>query len=139
MSQENVDIVRRGYELFNNGDFEAWLATLSLDVELDERYLAPDATVYCGHEGVRSWWRAGREAVEPPRLEVLRWFDGGDAVVTDVTARVRGVGSGAETMARLAHALRIRDGKVVYIGSFATVDEALEAVGLSDQDAHAGS
>ena len=137
MSQENVEIVRHGYELFNSGDFEAWLATLSPDVELDERYLAPDATIYRGHEGVRRWWQAGTEAVEPPHLDVLRWFDGGDAVVTDVTARVRGLGSGAETTARLAHATRIRNGRVVYVGSFATVDEALEAVGLSEQDAHA--
>ena len=139
MSQENVEIVRRGYGLFNSGDVDAWLATLSPDVELDERFLAPDATVYHGREGVRRWWNVGTEVVEPPRLTVLRWFDGGDAVVTDVTARVRGLGSGAETTARLAHAFRIRDGKIVYLGSFATVAEALEAVGLSEQDARADS
>jgi len=26
MSQENVDAVRRSYEILNSGDFEAWLA-----------------------------------------------------------------------------------------------------------------
>jgi ketosteroid isomerase-like protein len=139
MSQENVEVVRRCYEVLNSGDFEAWIATLSPDVVFDERYLAPDATTYRGHEGVRRWWRAGTEAVAPPHLEVLGWFDGGDAVVTDVSARVRGLGSGAETVARLAHAIRIRDRQIVYVGSFATVGEALEAVGLSEQDAHADS
>jgi ketosteroid isomerase-like protein len=132
MSQENVELVRRSYELFNSGDFETWLATLSPDIELDERYIAPDAAVYHGHEGVRRWSRVGQDAIEPPRFEVLRWFDGGDAVVTEVAVHVRGAGSGAEATARLAHAIRIRDGKAVYIASFPTMEQALEAVGLGE-------
>jgi ketosteroid isomerase-like protein len=132
MSQENVEAVRRGYEVFNSGDFDAWLATLSPDIELDERYLAPDAAVYHGQEGVRRWWQVGQDAIEQPRFEVLRWFDGGDAVVTEVAVHVRGAGSGAEATARLAHAIRIRDGKAVYIASFPTVEQALEAVGLRE-------
>jgi ketosteroid isomerase-like protein len=139
MSQENVELVRRSYELFNSGDFETWLATLSPDIELDERYLAPDAAVYRGHEGVRHWAQVSSDAIGSPRFEVLRWFDGGDAVVTEVAVHVRGVGSGVETTARLAHAIRMHDQKAVYIASFPTVEKALEAVGLSEQDAHADS
>jgi len=139
MSQENVEAVRRSYEILNSGDFEAWLTQLSPVIELDERYLAPDAAVYRGHEGVRRWWRKGSEAIERFRFEVLRWFDGGDAVVTEVAVHVRGVGSGAETTARLAHAVRLRDGLAVSIASFSTLEEALEAVGLSEQDAHGDS
>jgi ketosteroid isomerase-like protein len=132
MSQENIELVRRGYEVFNSGDFEAWLAMLSPDIEIDERYLAPDAAVYRGHEGVRRWARVGSDAIRSPRFEVLRWFEGGDTVVTEVVTHVRGVGSGVETTARLAHALRIRDQKLVYVGSFSSVEQALEAVGLSE-------
>jgi len=134
MSQENIEFTRRTYELFASGDFEGWLATLSPDIELDERYLAPDAAVYRGHEGVRRWWRIGTAAIESPRIEVLRWFDGGDVVVTEVALHVRGVGSGIETTARLGHAFRIRDQKAVYLASFPTVEQALEAMGLSEQD-----
>jgi ketosteroid isomerase-like protein len=132
MSQENIELVRRGYEVFNSGDFEAWLAMLSPDIEIDERYLAPDAAVYRGHEGVRRWARVGSGAIGSPRFEVLRWFEGGDTVVTEVVTHVRGVSSGVETTARLAHALRIRDQKLVYVGSFSSVEQALEAVGLSE-------
>ena len=60
---------------------------------------------------------------------------GGDEVIV----RARGVGSGAETTARLAHAIRVRNQKVVYVASFRMVAEALEALGLSEQDAHADS
>ena len=55
-------------------------------------------------------------------------------------AATRGsVGGGAETTARLAHAVQLRDGKAVSIASFSTLEEALKAVGLSEQDAHADS
>jgi ketosteroid isomerase-like protein len=131
MSQENLEIVRRSYGLFNGRDFEGWLATLSPDIELDERYLAPDAAVYHGHAGVRRWWNMVSEAGSA-RFEVLRWLDGGDAVATEVIVHVRGVESGVDVTARLAHAIRIRDQKVVYIASFATVEQAFEAVGLSE-------
>ena len=131
MSQENVEVVRRSYEMFNSGDFEGWLATLSPDVELDERYLAPDAAVYHGHAGVRGWWNMISEAGSA-RFEVLCWLDGGDAVATEVIVHVRGAESGVDVTARLAHALRVRDQKVVYIASFPTVEQALASVGLSE-------
>jgi ketosteroid isomerase-like protein len=139
MSQENVEIVRQGYEAFNRGDIEQWLAGLDPDIELDERYIAPDAAVYRGHAGVRRWLEQGSDAIGAPSFEVVRWFARGDAVVTEVVVRVRGIASGAETKARLAHAIRIRNQKATYIASFPTVAEALEAVGLSEQDAHSDS
>ena len=139
MSQENVDLLRRGYEAFSRGDFKGWLAVLDPEVELDERYVAPDAAVYRGHDGVRRWLQRGSEAVEATSFEVLRWFARGDALVTEVIVRARGVGSGAETQARLAHALRVRDQKVTYVASFPTIEQALQAMGLSEQDAHVDS
>src|SRR5919198_2796929 len=138
-SQENVEVARRAYAAINRGDLEGWLATLDPDVELDERYIAPDAAVYRGHDGARRWWQQGSDAVGVPSFEVLRWFARDDAVVTEVIVHVRGVDSGAETTARLAHAVRIRNQKVTYVASFATVPEALEAVGLSEQNAHGDS
>jgi ketosteroid isomerase-like protein len=132
MSQENVELVRRSYELFNRRDVQGWLATLSEDVELDERYLAPDAAVYRGREGARRWLLTSAEAIGTTRVEVLRWFHGGDAVVTEVAVHVRGTASGAEATARLAHAIRIRDRKGVYVASFPTVAEALAAVRLRE-------
>ena len=45
MSQENVDIIRRGYEAFNRGDLEAILATLDPRIE---------------------WWPAADELITNP-------------------------------------------------------------------------
>src|SRR5262245_62636227 len=101
MSEENVELVRRAYDAFNRGDFEGWLAALDPDVEWDERYIAPDAAVYRGHDGVRRWARKGSAAIGSPSFEMLRWFARGDVVVTEVIVHARGVASGAETTARL--------------------------------------
>ena len=133
MSQENVELVRQGYEAFNRGG-EGWLAFLDPDVELDERYLAPDAVVYRGLDGVRGWLQV-TDGAASRSFDVLRWFARGDVVVTEVVARVRGVASGAEGSVRLAHGYRIRNEKAVYVASFRTVDEALAALGLSERDA----
>src|SRR3954463_10573878 len=65
MSGENLALVGKAYELWNAGDFEGWVTTfLAPDVELDERYIAPDAAVYHGHEGVREWFRMGSDVLE---------------------------------------------------------------------------
>ncbi len=42
-------------------------------------------------------------------------------------------------MARVAHVLTFRRGKVVKFTEFKVVADAFEAVGLSEQDAHADS
>ena len=131
MSQENVEIVRHVYELFNAGD-PAWIDELAEDVEIDERVLAPDTGVYRGHEGVRRWAGKALEAFEPARYEVQRWIDGDDVVVTDLILHARGVSSGVRTTTRLGHLVRVRQEKIVYLASFPTVEDALEAAGLSE-------
>src|SRR3954471_7409506 len=103
MARENIDLVRRGYEAFNRGDVEAWLGFLDPGVELDERYIAPDAAVYRGHDEVRRWLEKGIEALGESWFEPIRSVDHDDGVVTEVVVHVRGAASGAETTARLAH------------------------------------
>jgi ketosteroid isomerase-like protein len=139
MSQQNVELIRQGYEAFSRGDVEGWIAALDPHVELDERYIAPDAAVYRGHDGVRRWLQRSSEALGSPSFEVVRWFARGDAVVTEVIVHAHGVGSGIVTSARLAHAIRLRDRKAAYIASLPTVEEALAVVGLSERDACADS
>lgn len=53
MSDENVEIVRRGFEAWDRQDYEAATSQFSADVEIDasERVLNP--AVYSGIEGAR--------------------------------------------------------------------------------------
>jgi hypothetical protein len=65
--------------------------------------------------------------------------DLGDVTVAAVHLRGQGAGGDTPTEATEWHAVRWRDGKCVWWRTFSTWDEALEAVGLSEQDAHADS
>ena len=52
MSQENVELVRRGYEALARGDFDALFQVLAPDVEMRDAANFPEAGVYKGHQGV---------------------------------------------------------------------------------------
>ncbi len=72
-------------------------------------------------------------------MKLERLVDAGDQVVSLFLMRAIGRGSGVSVERRDAMVSTIRDGKVTRIDSTTTSDEALEAVGLSEQDAHADS
>ena len=132
MSQENVEVLRKGYLALNSGDIEAFIALLDPDVELDGSRRTFDAAVYRGHEGFRKIVSLMAEQWATMRVEPQDFIVAEDVVVAPV--RLVGVGrqSGAETTASAAHVWRFRNGKVVRLTIFQALDEALEAVGLSE-------
>jgi ketosteroid isomerase-like protein len=131
MSQENVEIVRRGYEHYNRTG-EPDYSVLDPDIVYDVSRRTFDPTVYHGLDGVREFVALIREQWVTMRLEPQDCVDAGDSVV--VSVRLVGVGkeSGAETTANAAHVWTFRDGKVVRQTTFQAMDEALEAAGLSE-------
>jgi ketosteroid isomerase-like protein len=132
MSQENVEIVRRGYELVSRADVAGLLELVDPECELHENVLAPDAAVYHGPEGVRKWLEASLEAFREFRFEPERFIESGDWVVAPVHAHGRGRKSGAEFTARYVTVFKLRGGKVVFLASYADLPEALGVVGLRE-------
>jgi ketosteroid isomerase-like protein len=72
-------------------------------------------------------------------MEPERFFERADQVVVFVRIRGRGKGSGVEIENRAAHVGTVRSGKVVRLVVYPERAQALEAGGLSEQDAHADS
>jgi uncharacterized protein len=132
MSQENVEIAKRGFELVSRGDIPALLDVIAPDFELHENVLAPDAAVYHGTDGLKKWFEASFEAFSDFSFEPRQFIEQGDWVFAPVHARGRGSASGAPFEARYVTAFRFRSGKVVFVGSFEDLPTALEAVGLSE-------
>ena len=132
MSQKNVGVVRKGYLAMNSRDTEAFIALLDPDVELDGSRRTFDAAVYRGHEGFRKIVSLQEEQWATMRVEPQDFIVAEDVVVVPV--RLVGVGrqSGAETRASATHVWRFRNGKVVRLTIVQALDEALEAVGLSE-------
>jgi len=135
MSQENVELVRRGYELVSRADLPGLLGMIGPEFELHENVLAPDAAVYHGPEGIVKWFEVSFEAFRDFRFEPERFIESGDWVIAPVRAYGRGRESGAEFTARYVTVFRVQLGKVVFVASYADLPEALAAAGLPEQDA----
>jgi ketosteroid isomerase-like protein len=133
MSEENVEIAYRDYELLSRGDIETWLQDLTEDVELHELPEIPDSAVYRGHDGVRKWAAGVQELVESWHWtpeEILH--ESGDTLLVRVRIDLVGRGSEIPIVQILFHVLRFRDGKASAIQGFLSEHAALEAAGLRE-------
>jgi ketosteroid isomerase-like protein len=136
MGQANVEMARRWVELFNErGDVAEFLSLLDPEVELQ----TPGGPRLHGHDQARDWFEKEYENVRP-RIVPDRFVAEGDTVVGLGKIEVRWIESG-----EIAHegesagAYWFRDGKIIKWQPFETHAAALEAAGLSEQDAHADS
>jgi uncharacterized protein len=136
MSQENVEIVRRGYELYASGDLEGVTDLISDAAELpDAGGLGIADTAAGSRRGPDGFLQGSQEAVEAfedYRVEPQEFIDAGDAVVVPVRISGRGRASGAMTEVRLVHVWVLRNGRAIRNEIYRTTAEALEAVGLSE-------
>ena len=137
MSQENVDLARRGYEAFARGDFDAVFELFHPEIEAHDPPEMPDAAIHRGHEAVRRDWEQTHEVLEDFSIEVEETLDRGDDVIVFLRYRGRGSESGAEVEAQMAHLWTVRDGKAIRLRQFLDRGKALEALELTEQDAHA--
>jgi uncharacterized protein len=134
MSQENVETVRRGYELYAAGDLDGVAALFSADAELaDGGGLGVAGTAAGTRYGAEGFLRAAEEALEAfeeYRVEAEDFIDAGDAVVVPVRISGRGRASGAKLETRLAHLWVFgSDGNVNRGEVYRTAAEALAVVG----------
>ena len=144
MSQENVEIVRRGYAPLvrglNRGSFEqadsaAFFAWLDPEIDWRGPKEYPDlAESRFGHDGVREYQAILTEAIEDYRMTPEEFIDaGGDQVLVFSREGGRGRGSGAEVVTQpTAHLWTLRNGKAIRLRSYWERSEALEAAGLSE-------
>jgi ketosteroid isomerase-like protein len=133
MSQENVALVRRGYEAFNRGDLDGMFAEAAPAFEYLATGVVPGAGgVYHGPEEFRRflerWWGEFDES----RTDVHELTAAGDRVLASLTFRGRGRQNGAEANWSLWQLWTLRDGKFVRGQGFTSREAALDAVGLRE-------
>jgi ketosteroid isomerase-like protein len=141
MSQENVEIVREYFETVNDGDFARAMRYYADDVELvapDEVFL--EAGTFTGKDAVGlwfgNWFRAFQRGY---RFDLDEIREVGEAVFVLAHHQGRGKSSGAEVRMSTAYLFRVAGGQIGKIELFPDRRSALEAAGLSEQDAHADS
>jgi hypothetical protein len=137
MSQENVELAYRAIEAFNRRDLDALLALMDDDVEVASHFVVIEGG-YHGHEGMRRWWQNLLNAFPDFMIEIVEVRELGDVTVAALRIRGHGASSDAPFDAATWQIVGWR-GKCIWWRMFDSQDEALEAVGLSEQDAHADS
>ena len=81
MSERRVQLVRQGFDAWNEGDPSWVLKHMSPQVEWVTPPTDPYAGTYRGHEGVEEFWTRWRTAVGELRFDVDELIDAGDQVV----------------------------------------------------------
>jgi ketosteroid isomerase-like protein len=139
MSQENVELVRRGYELFNSGGPGAvigegiWSPEIVFDFSMSG---IAGLDVYRGQDQIRAFFEEdwfGSFPFEEWEVEVDELIDHGNQVIA--MSRQRGRGASSEVVAaelELAQICTLRGGEVVRVETYLDRKKALEAVGLSE-------
>jgi ketosteroid isomerase-like protein len=134
MSQENVELVRRGIEYVGRtGEIlpEAVHPDIVLDVTTFRGAIIPGAFV--GIDEINEWLAEWLEGfAEDWSLDIEEVFDAGDQVVTIVRQRAKAKHDGPELVMRFGQVWTFRDGLIARTEMYADKNEALEAAGLSE-------
>ena len=136
MSQENVEVVRAILRALNMGDMDAVRALYDSDAMVRPPEGWPEPGPFVGGDAVVRQFQEMRETWDASEVELLSDpIDAADRVVARLVWR--GAGHGPESNMEFTAIYTVRKGKVVYQETFWDYAEALEAVGLSEQDAQA--
>ena len=132
MSQENVDIARRGLEAFNRGDRDAWLAARHEDYEILPIGDWPDAPAIRGREAGWNFYVDVARTLDFERADSDFVDAGADKVLGHQRHGARGRISRADVEVDYWIVTTFRDGRVLRDEWFRDRAEALEAVGLTE-------
>lgn len=130
MSDDHVEIARKGYDAFLEGK----LSTVAQMI--DPAFVAylpeglPGAKTYRGPEGFLAGVREQLEAFEEWRLEPQEFIDAGNRVLVLVHQRGRGRLSGVEVEVYTAWLWTFGNGKAVELRVFLDKEDAFRAIGL---------
>ncbi|MEX2196375.1 MAG: nuclear transport factor 2 family protein [Thermoleophilaceae bacterium] len=120
--------LRRGYDAFNRGDFDAVMENLDPAIEVQERADAPDPRHASGREQVIAAFRSLHEEFEDYRFEEREFRVEGDHVIAVMRQSGRGRISGVPVEGDIVHAWRTDGRRLTGLQAFSTLDEALAAL-----------
>ena len=135
MSQEDIEGVKAGFAAHNRGDVDALVGFYDPECVFETLLLG----THHGNEAIRLIYEENQKTLSGYDVVPVELIDAGDRVVA--VAQVEGAGPVSQMGpdARFAFVFTMRDGLCVREQAFRNKAEALEAAGLSEDDAHAES
>ncbi len=137
MAQAEIEALRAVYEAVSRGDWDAAFHDARPDFELQTPDQNPIAGTYRGREAIRGFFAEIWAAFEEVTVQPEHFLELDDRILVSLHMQLRPSGSGATVDMRLTHLWTMRDGKPARCDVFLRREQALEAVGLSEQDPRA--
>lgn len=132
MDEKPIEIIRRVYERWAEGDFtaggelydDASVFVLSSDF--------PDSGIYLGPEQMKKYMHGFLEPWENITIECLDLSESGDTVIAEVRQSGEGSRSGAATAFTYFQVWTFRTGTLMRLQNYMHRDQAYAAVSVSD-------
>jgi ketosteroid isomerase-like protein len=127
-----VEIIRRGFETWEQGDLEAHLRQVHADVVCSRVAPLINPKTYHGLEGYLEF--AGEWVAPYDELRFLpnKYIDAGDRVLVEVPQEGRLAGSNQMVRGMFWFLMTLHDGKVIRFEVYGEQDQALKAAGLRE-------
>ena len=137
MSQDNVQIVQRAYELFGRGDIDGLLAMLDPEIVWKSSGPAelPTAGTRRGREGARGFFQAVNNLYEFERFEPGTFVSEGERVVVLGMDVVKVKATGVVLTEEWAHVFTIRAGRIAEFQEY--IDTAAVVAALRSEQSRA--
>jgi hypothetical protein len=134
-------VIGRSYGAFNRNDLDVLPPLYHPECVWDWSHFEgwPDVPVAQGPEALRQNWLAFRDAWGDFRVDASELRDLGDRQMITCHMRATGSGSGAGITTTWWQTGYSLDGLIARVENYTDRERALDAVGLSEQDAHSGS
>ena len=129
-----AELIKRWLEAFNSRDEEAMIALQHPDIEFVPTTAAMEGRVYRTPEETREFLRSLELDWEVFETHPERYYEVGDRALAVGTFHARGRGSGVEIPSqRVGWLVTVRDGLVHRWRTYTDPAEALDAIGMSEE------
>ena len=133
MSQENVEIVRKAIQAWNQREADLLLSYAAPEIDwMPAGPAAVERSVYRGHDEVASAYATVWETWDLFEFQEGQVRDLGDSVLWLGRVKMRGGASQVELDQEFAAYWMVRDGKLIRIQALLSWQDALKAVGLEE-------
>jgi ketosteroid isomerase-like protein len=129
----NVEVLEELYARFN-ATGEVDYSRVDPEVELHSRPDVPDGRVFRGVDGLAEFFAETAKAFDPIRWEPLEFIPEGRHVLVRAHIVAHGRASGAPIEIDEGQLWTFRDGRIVRLQAFPTVDEARAAARALDEE-----
>jgi ketosteroid isomerase-like protein len=131
MSAEDIERIRNGFALFEQGRLDEAMEGLAPDFELNDHIVPEDTTGARGREALRTQVESINQAFGEIRYELRDFIDLGDRILVRVGVQAKGEQTGIEMEEEVGHIWEVREGLARSLEIFRTWEEALSAAGIS--------